>query len=54
MVEESICPFCGVSSVVDFAMDGYEFKCGTFVSTMRIEPTYHQSEECKTNSKKDV
>lgn len=54
MFEESICPFCGASSVIMCMMDGHEFKCGTFVSTMKIKPSYHQSEECKTNSKKDV
>lgn len=52
MVEVSICPFCGESSVTMDSMDGYDFRCGTFVSTMRIELTYHQSDRCKENIKK--
>lgn len=51
-MNEMICPFCGASVNGVFMFDATEFSCGTFMSTMRIEPSYHQSVRCKENSKK--
>ena len=51
-MNEDICPFCGASSYIMCSFDGYDYHCGTWVSTMRMEPVYHQSDRCKENVKR--
>lgn len=52
MLSKNVCPFCGALDSGMCIMDAVEFLCGTSLSTMRIEPVYNQSKECKIRSKK--
>ena len=54
VLSENVCPFCGSLESGMCIMDAVEFRCGTSLSTMRINSVYNQSEECKSRVEKKV